>query len=309
MRPTNCHKEAQKARKATSSGLCVSCASSWLSITHALAIVSVMAGVCFAEKHFLFTSHKPDGIHKVDSSGKILWTYSDIRHPQDFDVDAEGNIFCSEIPGAKMISNDGKLLWRYDVPEGCQNPVAQFLGNGRFLIGNEGPGKLLEVDAGGETLTTIQLSPKDRRKHGQFRFCRKTPQGTYLAPMTADGTVHEVSNDGKILKDFGLFTQPVSAIRLKSGNTLIGSLLKVEEFDEGGNPVWSFQPLEDGRLTGKGKGHVTGLVELENGTVAFAFYHANAAWPDIMVVNRSKEVLSGITLPEINKVASLRLAP
>ncbi|VGO20508.1 beta-propeller domain-containing protein [Pontiella sulfatireligans] len=272
----------------------------------ALAVVYLVAFTCSAEQQFLVTSHKPDGIHKVDSSGNVVWTYSDIRHPQDFDVDAQGNIFCSEILGAKMLSPEGKLLWRYDVPKGCQNPVAQFLGDGRFLVGNEGPGKLLEINSKGETLKEVQLLPKNDKSHGQFRFCRKTPQGTCLAPMTADGVVHEVSSEGEIIRDFGKFTQPVCAVRLGNGHTLIGSLRRLNDFDKDGKLVWSFNPVVDGKLPEGNKGHVCSIQPLENGDIAFTFYHGVKAWPDIMVVNRKKEVVKSIVLPEIDKVASLR---
>lgn len=271
--------------------------------------ICLITCACSAETKFLMTSHNPDGIHRINGSGEVTWTFSEIRHPQDFDVDAAGNIFCSEIPGAKMLSPEGKLLWRYDVPEGCQNPVAQFLGEGRFLVGNEGPGKLLEIDSAGNTLKEIQLSPKDNRKHGQFRFCRKTPQGTYLAPMTADGVVHEVSSDGSIVRDFGKFTQPVCAVRLGNGHTLIGSLRRLDDFDENGKLVWSFNPVVDGKLPEGKKGHVCGVAKLENGDIAFTFYHGVSAWPDIMVVNRKKEVVTSIVLPEINKASSIRLVP
>ncbi len=259
------------------------------------------------QRQYVITSHKPDTITRMDPDGTVTWQFTDIQHPQDFDIAPDGSIFCSQIPGAMLIKPDGTVAWTYDVPEGSQNPVAQFLENGRFLIGNEGPGQLAEINPSGAHLKTIQLSPVSDANHGQFRFARKTLEGTYLAPLTKDGLVHEYAEDGTIVQDFGKFTQPVSAIRLANGHTLIGSAARLDEFDAWGNLVWTFKPVEDGGLPGQPAGHVTGLVPLADGSIAFAFYHANPEWPDVMVVNKAKQVLHTITKPAINKVASLQV--
>ena len=77
---------------------------------------------------FLVSSHRPDSLSIVDGDGKILGQITAVKHPQDAMMLADGRIFSSEIPGAKMFNSEGKLLWQYKVPEGCQNPVAQVLG-------------------------------------------------------------------------------------------------------------------------------------------------------------------------------------
>ncbi|MEX0320815.1 MAG: hypothetical protein AB3N63_01570 [Puniceicoccaceae bacterium] len=258
-------------------------------------------------RQFVITSHRPDTITRMDADGMINWQFTDIDHPQDFDIATDGSIFCSQTSGAKLIKPDGSVAWTYEVPEGCENPVAQFLENGRLLIGNEGPGQLAEINPSGAHLKTIPLSPVSEVTHGQFRFARKTSEGTYLTPLTKDGMVHEYAEDGTILNDFGKFKQPVSAVRLANGHTLIGSAARLDEFDADGKLVWTFRPVEDGGLPGKPAGHVTGLAPLEDGSIAFAFYHRNPEWPDVIVVNRKKEVLHSITREEINLVASLRV--
>ncbi|QBG48373.1 hypothetical protein EGM51_13585 [Verrucomicrobia bacterium S94] len=253
----------------------------------------------------MISSHKPDGIYKVDPAGNVVWNYTDIRHPQALDADKGGSIFCSEISGARMISGKGKLLWRYTVPEGMQNPVARILGEGRYLVGNEGPGVLLEIDSFGRTLERIPLAPDNHAHHGQFRFCRKTAYGSYLAPLTRDGKVQEVSRDGEVMNEFTSLRQPVGAVRLSNGNTLIGSFRRLDEFNPEGQLIWTFNPVEDGNLPEGEGGHVCEIRPLEDGRIAFTFYHTNSAWPDIMVVNKAKKVLSRTVLPEIDKVAGL----
>lgn len=258
--------------------------------------------------NFVVSSHSPDAISIVNKDGLLQWQYTNIDHPQDFDITADGKIFCSQKMGAKLISVNYEAEWEYKIPEGMENPVAQVLAENRFLVGNEGPGKLLEVDADGNTLKEIELSPDSEKTHDQFRFCSKTPEGTYLAPLTNDNVVKEFDRDGNVIHDFGAITTPVSAIRLKNGNTLIGSYRSLKEFDASGNLIWNFNPVEVAKLNAElNGGHVCGIVEMQNKDIAFAFYHANTEWPDIFVVDRSNNIKESVILKKIDKVAALKL--
>ncbi len=258
-------------------------------------------------QNFIITSHKPDAISIINDEGLLQWQYRDIDHPQDIDITEDGRIFCSQKTGAKMITIGYEEQWKYNAPDGTENPVAQVLGNSRFLVGNEGSGKLYEINSEGKILKGIQLSTEDKSSHGQFRFCNKTKEGTYLTPLTNDGKVKEFDERGKVLFDFGDFNAPVSAIRLNNGNTLIGSFRKLDEFDKNGNLIRSLNPVTQGNLSGDYEGgHVTGLVELEDGNIAFAFYHNVKDWPDIFVVNRNNKIINSIVLKNIDKVASIK---
>ena len=161
---------------------------------------------------FLITAHKPDGIYLLDSTGKTLWKQNQINHPQGVDFAENGAIFCSELFGAKMINRDHSIAWEYKSK--FQNPVAQVLENGRFLVGLEGVGKLAEINENGEIEKTVQLDSKNQQKHGQFRFCQKTETGTYLVPLTAEGLVKEYKADGSVVQILEIL-KTCSAIRLK----------------------------------------------------------------------------------------------
>lgn len=267
-------------------------------------VLGALSGAMAQE--YLISAHQPNGIYMLDAAGEISWKETNLPHPQDIDFAPAGAIFSSEKNGARLIGPDHELKWKYTAPATCQNPVAQVLADGRYLVGNEGPGTLLEIDARGRTLTEIPLSPCSKGHHGQFRFCRKTPQGTYLGTLTNEGRVKEYQADGAVVCDFGAFKTPVSAIRLQNGNTLIGSFNKLSEHDQSGAEIWSFCPATDGHLGGKGC-HVTGLVEWAAGQRVMALYHTDPAWPDIMVVTTKKEIVHTITLPKINKVAGLKI--
>ena len=253
---------------------------------------------------FLVSSHRPDSLSLVDGDGKILEQITAVKHPQDAMMLADGRIFSSEIPGAKMFNSGGKLLWQYKVPEGCQNPVAQVLGEDRFLVGNEGPCQLREIDSKGETLKLIQLSSSFEKNHGQFRFCRKTPGGTYLVPLTKEDSVKEFDAEGKVVRDFGGFQLPVSAIRLKNGHTLIGWHHRVTEVDEKGRKIWEFDLEKEAGLPAV---PVTAVIQLENGNVILGCYHRKPGQPDIVEVSPEKKVVRTVTIPELGNVAAVQL--
>lgn len=269
-------------------------------------IVSVwlVAFFCRAETQYLVSSHQPSVISRVDADGKVLKQIANVKHPQDAAVLEDGRIFSSEISGAKMFSPDGRVLWTYAVPEDCQNPVAQVLGEDRFLVGNEGPCRLREINSKGETLKLIQLSSENKARHGQFRFCRKTPQGTYLVPLTNEGLVKEFDPDGNVVRDFGKFNTPVSAIRMKNGNTLIGYRGMLAQFSPQGEKVWEF---DLNAAAGGWAPPVTGLVELDNGNILFGVYHADAAQPDLYEVSTDQKIVRTVTIPSLSKIAAVQV--
>ncbi|MCF7849487.1 MAG: PQQ-binding-like beta-propeller repeat protein, partial [Kiritimatiellales bacterium] len=258
-----------------------------------------------AQRHFMFTSHKPDSVTIIDETGNIKWQSTDIKHPQAAQVLPDGSVFSSQIPGAKMIGKDGKTKWEYSVPDGCQNPVAQVLGNGRFLVGNEGPCQLHEIDASGKVHKTIQLESSFTKSHGQFRLCRKTVQGNYLVPFTKEGAVREYDGDANVVRDFGAFDTPVSAIRLPDGGTLIGSAIGLQEFDASGKEVWRYSP-EDAKPDFK-MAIICSVVRLKNGNTLFTQYSKAQDDADIVEVTRDKKVVMKLVLPDYSNMAALQL--
>ena len=252
---------------------------------------------------FLVSSHRPDALSFIDAGGKILRQITEVKHPQDVAELPDGRIFSSEISGAGMFDPEGKVLWQYRAPEGSQNPVAQVLGEDRFLVGNEGPCRLREINSKGETLKMIQLTSSVDRNHGQFRFCRKTAEGTYLVPFTNEGAVREYDENGNVVRDFGEYQTPVSVLRLDAGHTLIGWHHRVTEVDERGGKVWEFDMVTDGGLPAS---PVTGLIRLENGNVIFGCYHRDAAQPDLLEVTPDKEIVRNVTIPELDNIAGIQ---
>jgi len=267
---------------------------------------AVTPGTRIPDRLLMISSHSPSAINIVDANGKPAWSLSrDVNHPQDAAVTKDGNLFTSVIDGALMVRlSDKKLLWRYTVPAGCQNPVAQPLADGRFLVGNEGPCKLLEIDAGGVVRKEIQGQSKFTGNHEQFRISRKTPEGTYLFAMTQDKAVREYDDKGKLIYEIPGRDKCCYATRLPGGNTLIANSTAVEEYDKQGKLVWRFDAVSDGRLKAA---LAVGVTRLKNGNTLFAYYHSDPALPDIIEVSPDRKIISSLVLPSINNVVSVQV--
>lgn len=270
------------------------------------------------ERLLMITSHAPDQVAVIDEKGETLWSLGPedgVEHPQDAAVTKDGNLFFSVLTGAKMVRmSDKKLLWSYTAPEGTQNPVAQPLGDGLFLVGNEGPCQLLEINAQSEVKRLIKVNDSPfQGVHGQFRFCRKTPDGTYLFPMINAGILREYDADGRQLRQFPVTGMPVAAIRLPraggngaapSGDTVAGCGSAVEQYDAENRLVWRFDCVEDGRLK---PALVTAVSRLKNGNTLIGYYHNDPACPDIIEISPEKKIVWSLTLPNTGLVAAVEL--
>ena len=162
----------------------------------------------------MFTAHNRGEAVIANSDGEIFLKIP-AKHPQSADISEDGNrIFISEIDGAKMCDiTTGKTLWKYTCPSiswdgdesqvkkgetvRLENPVAQILGGGRFLVGNEGMSVLLEIDDKSNVLKAIESESLKKVKHGEFRLASKTQAGTYLFPLLSSNLLTEYDSNGK----------------------------------------------------------------------------------------------------------------
>ena len=139
--------------------------------------------------------------------------------------------------------------------------------------------------------------------HGQFRFCRKTPEGTYLFPMVNAGLLREYDASGKQLRQFPVKGMPVCALRLDGGITLTGDGAAVKEFNVNDETVWSFDCVADG---GFKPGIVTAVSRLKNGNTLIGYYQNDPETPDVIEISRDKKVVWSLTLKDVNYVAAVQ---
>jgi len=140
---------------------------------------------------------------------------------------------------------DRKPVWQYDAKGNgnAARPVEvhafQRLPDGTTMIVESGPARIIEVDRAGTVVREIPLAVTTPSTHSDTRTARKTAAGTYLVAHERDGVVREYDATGKVVWDYDvpLFgkqrkgghgpeafgDQVYSAVRLESGNTLIGT--------------------------------------------------------------------------------------
>ncbi len=274
--------------------------------------------------NFLFTSHNKNEVAVVGAGAEIVWKCSAI-HPQRADMSKDGKfIFVSERNGAKMVDvKSKKALWKYQCPEvswhgvetaklkkgdkvQLENPVAQILGEDRFLVGNEGLSVLLEINSKGEVLKSIKCESLNKVKHGEFRLASKTREGTYLIPMTASGLILEYAGDGRQIlriKKEG----PVGAARMRDGNILAGGHFGVSIFDRSGKEIWNFSAQDLRRASGaREKIVICDVKELDGGNILCTTY-AGANMPDAMEISKDRKIVKIYDWPEYTHLSAIQI--
>lgn len=189
-----------------------------------------------------------------------------------------------------------EVVWSYDAANsngnsGKQVEVHAFqpLGEGRLLIAESGPARLLEIDRDGHVLKEIKLKVDRPHPHTDTRLVRKIANGNYLVCHEGDGTLREYDPAGNVVWEyavpmFGREARPghgpdafgnklFAALRLPNGNTLIatGNGHSVIEVTPEKEIVWKLDQHELPEIT---LAWVTTLEVLPNGHYVIGNCHA-----------------------------------
>jgi hypothetical protein len=203
-------------------------------------------------------------------------------------------------------------VWEYDAKTNgnadrhVEVHAFQRLPDGTTMIVESGPARIIEVDRAGAVVRTIPLTVDSPSAHSDTRNARKTPAGTYLVAHEKDGVVREYDATGKVVWDFDVPVacgerrpghgpeacgdQVYSAVRLASGNTLIGTgnghgVLEVSPTRE---IVWRIGQHD---LPGVTLAWVTQVVRRPNGNTILVNCHAGPDQPQILEVTPDKQVV------------------
>jgi hypothetical protein len=210
---------------------------------------------------FLASEHVHDRVVICNEQGQVVWDYS-VPHPQDVWMLPNGNILTTYYQGVREVTRDKQIVWEYKTQAPNEIPNCQPLPDGNVLIGIVGECRLIEVNREGEIVREVQLETSVKEPHAQFRMCRKTPEGTYLVPFTAEGAVREYDTNGKVIRTFPPRPSPVCAVRLEDGHTLITAAGLVTEYDRNLNVVWELGPND---IPDINIGVLAGIQRLPNG--------------------------------------------
>ncbi len=253
-------------------------------------------------------------IVKADSS--IEWEMP-WRGIHDIHVLKNGNILVQQ--GAARVAEvdpaTKKVVWSYDSAkqngnDGKKVEVHAFqpLGDGRMMIAESGPGRIIEVDREGKLLREIKLKVNRPHPHTDTRLARKLANGNYLVCHEGDGFVREY--DGKTSEIVWDFEVPLfgkepkgghgpeswgnkcfAAVRLPNGNTLIatGNGHSVIEVTPKKEIVWK---VEQRDLPGITLAWVTTLQVLPGGNYVIGNCHAGEGQPVLIELEpKSKKVV------------------
>ena len=215
-------------------------------------------------------------------------------------------VFCFA-SGALEVTPAKEIVWEYKAPEKTEVQACQPLPEGRVLLVECGPSRIIEVDRQGKIAKEIKLvtSPKIGR-HDQFRGTRKTTDGHYLVCFKGEHKVAELDGDGKVVREIKAPGDVHEVLSLPDGHLLItcGDGHKVIEIDAAEKVVWE---LNENDLPDNPLRLMAGCQRLPNGNTVFVNYlgHGHAGQqPSVIEVTWDKQVVWSLSDTNTFKVVS-----
>jgi hypothetical protein len=192
-------------------------------------------------RRLLVSDYVGNKVSIVAADGRVEWS-TPAERPQDSWLLPNGNVLFSHVKGAKEVKPDQSVAWEYVADPKTEIQGCQPLADGRVLVVECGPGRLLEIGRDGKIAKEIKvpLTPTIRT-HEQMRGCRKTADGRYLVSAKGDRAVLELSADGKLLRSQTVNGDVHDVRELADGHWLValGEGDGVVEYDKAGKIVWS----------------------------------------------------------------------
>lgn len=228
--------------------------------------------------------------------GKVAWTFC-AGKGWEFD-DAwmlpNGNILFSHMYWCGEVTPQKRLVWRYQVPEGCEIHALQPLADNRVLMMmNREPEPLALIvnrtTGAVEWEHTVPHAPIVS-PHGQFRRFRLTADGTFLVPYLSLGRVVEYDKDFHELWAYEM-EGPWATVKLRNGHYLItGEKEGVHrEVNQQGDTVWEIrldELPEQYRLADSQT-----CTRLDNGNTILCSRGAEGHAPQMVEVTADKQVV------------------
>lgn len=255
-----------------------------------------------------------DRLAIVEADGTVAWEmpWGGIH---DIHLLANGNILTRQGRATVVeIDRESKqVVWQYDSSQRNGNdgqPVEvhafEPLGDGRIMIAESGPARIIEIDRDGVIQRQIPLVVEHPNPHTDTRLVRKLANGDYLVAHEADGKVRQYDDAGEVVWEYEvpMFGKPATkghgpeafgnrlftALRLPNGNTLIstGNGHSVIEVTQDKQIVWK---LEQDDLPGIRLAWVTTLEVLPNGNLVLGNCHAGPGQPLLVEIDRKSNMV------------------
>ena len=263
-------------------------------ILHALAAFCLLPVLLHAAHPFLCTDSSGGKVAVVAADGTIAWEFA-CQHPQDCWALPEGNFLFCHAGGVIELTSDRRVAWEYKAGAQTEVHACQPLPDGRVLLVENGPCRLIEVDRAGRIAKEIKLAPPPASVslHDQFRGVRKTKDGHYLVSRKGEHQVEELDPSGKVLREIKVPGDVHEAVPLPDGHLLItcGDGHQVLELDATLKTVWS---LGEHEVPGNPLRLVAGVQRLPNGNTVVCNYlgHGHLGeQPHFFEITRDKQVV------------------
>jgi len=263
---------------------------------HALLLAAVFAAPSVRAGHpFLCTDSYAGKVCVVSADGAVEWEFA-CTHPQDCWRLPNGDTLFCHSHGALELTPDKKTVWEYHAGTNTEVHACQPLPDGRVLVVECGPSRILEIDRDGKIAKEIKLRPPPAsvHLHDQFRGVRKTAAGHYLVCRKGEHVVEELDAEGKVLRDIKVPGDVHEVLPLAAGHLLItcGDGHKVIELDAAEKVVWE---LNENDLPGNPLRLMAGCQRLPNGNTVFCNYlghgHLGAAQAHVFEITPDKKVV------------------
>jgi outer membrane protein assembly factor BamB len=195
-------------------------------------------GAWSAEKlesgNVLVAAYSENKVVEMTPSGERVW---EVEAPGVLNTRPleNGNILIALYAGNKVVevNRDKETVWEFQTDSSVADAIR--LDNGNTLVCNSS--KIIEINPDNTEVWSMEMS--------QVYGLSVTESGTILA-SSLSGVVNEIDRESKkVIWDYKT-TNPVDAIRLDNGNTLVTANNRVEEVDPEGKLIWHYDGLSYG---------------------------------------------------------------
>ena len=283
-----------------------------------LAVTTLILSLCLsasAEASHPVVANEGNTLCWFDSQGQCTETVKLKGAPHDIHVLENGNVLTHQ--NTEIIELDGEtkeIIWRFETRKLTDKSRVELhsialLPSGDLMVALSGQGTIYEINRDGKVTRQFDLKRDHPHPHRDTRLARPVINGddwTYLIAQEGDGYVREYDREGKIVWEYDVplfgkekkgghgpeaFGDSVfSAVRLENGNTLIatGNGHSILEVTPEKKIVWK---VDQNDLPGITLAWVTTLQVMPNGNVVLGNCHAGKGQPQIVEINRDKQVV------------------
>jgi hypothetical protein len=226
-----------------------------------------------------------------DETGKILWQHKG-ANCSDIWMLENGHVLHADNNVHEIDPKTDKEVWSYKPPQqkGGGTFSCQRLANGNTMVGENSAGRVVEVDKDGKVVFELKLPMCKPGSHNNLRMVRKLKNGNYLVCHKGPALVREYTPEGKVVFEVKVSDAAFSAVRLENGNTLVGHINCITEYDPKGKQLWQFNKKE---LTDLKIGFICGIQALPNGNIVMGIYRADNTpnGAGVLEITREKKVV------------------